>query len=334
MIIDYSHAGVVEVGSQFLNDSQRLLLKTAKSSIIDRTETLDLGIDITVLDHIPTGTTTKTFEEICDLEAKRLIEFQRPLVVYWSGGIDSTLALISLMKAGAEDLTIVLTGASIMEYPWFYNTYIKDKMKIRRVTPSIVPDVDPNEIIVTGEFGDQAMGSFMVLNYPDFGSITKDPWQPWIEQNYGGQYVEIITEQVAKAPFPIISVFDYLWWMNYSCKWQHVLLRMGGTDTTGLNTFIGNVQHFYRSDEFQRWSMDETNHRTLKVQDTPASYKHVMKAIIADFTKDTEYQRTKLKLGSLRDTTANNFLFKLDTGLTIRHDEFNESHYNLFTGMN
>lgn len=327
MIVDYSHTGILQLGTKhgWFNDDQVCLVAKAVSSIVDRTETLDIGLNITVIDKIPTGTTNKSFGDICEQEAERIVKLGRPIAVYWSGGIDSTLALISLIKAGATDLTVIMTSASIIEYPLFYNKFIKDKLKVRRVRPSIVPDVDPTELIVTGEFGDQAMGSVVILDYPDFSRIQSDPWEPHIRAKYGDRYLELVREQVKHAPFPIVTVFDYLWWMNYSCKWQHVLVRMSGIDTQHTNLFMQNVEHFYRADDFQRWSMHEGNHRSLKLKDTPASYKFVMKALIADFTKDIDYQRDKLKLGSLRDTTANAFLFKLETGVSIKVEDYNES---------
>ena len=35
-----------------------------------------------------------------------------------------------------------------------------------------------------------------------------------------------LAPQLAKAPFPIVTLFDFLWWINYSLKWQHVSLRL------------------------------------------------------------------------------------------------------------
>ena len=327
MIIDYSESGVLNLHNKhnWFTTDQLCLLEKQKSSIIDRTSTLDTGLNLTVIDKIPTGNTIKTFEEICEQEAERIVKLNRPIAVYWSGGIDSTLALISLIKAGAVDITVVMTSASILEYPLFYNIYIKNKLKVRRVRPSIIPDVDPNELIVTGEFGDQAMGSVVILDYPDFHNIQNDAWEPYVRAKYGDRYIELIGEQLKHAPFPIITVFDYLWWMNYSCKWQHVLVRMSGINTEHTKLFMNNVEHFYRADDFQRWSMNEDNHRSLKLKDTPSSYKFVMKTLIADFTKDTTYERDKLKLGSLRDSTANEFLFKLNTGVSIKAEDYNES---------
>ena len=40
-----------------------------------------------------------------------------------------------------------------------------------------------------------------------------------------GAWEQWIAPQLAQAPFPIVSAFDVLWWLNFSCKWQQVGMR-------------------------------------------------------------------------------------------------------------
>src|SRR5438270_7863117 len=95
--------------------------------IIDRTQSLDQGFAYAVLDPIPTPVKEPPpFGEICDSVggeiAAEAIRTNKCIRVSWSGGIDSTCALIAIMKAvdsanRPDVLRIVLSEDSVKEYP-------------------------------------------------------------------------------------------------------------------------------------------------------------------------------------------------------------------------
>ncbi|PKV48022.1 hypothetical protein ATE84_5315 [Aquimarina sp. MAR_2010_214] len=102
--------------------------------LIDRTETIDSGIDFRIIDKIPDESNTDlTFDEVCRIRATKITSSTKgKLKVLWSGGIDSTVALISLILEltdtdDIDRLQIVLSKESIIEYPKFFNDIIKDK---------------------------------------------------------------------------------------------------------------------------------------------------------------------------------------------------------------
>lgn len=336
MIIDYDYRKLYAIGETrgWFTMTQQILMRSAKSSLFDRTGTLDTGVPLTVLDPIPSGTTEKSLKELCAEEAQRIKDLNRPVTMYWSGGIDSTLALVSLLQAGVEDITVALSAASVLEYPLFYREHIEGKLKQRRLRPSIIDSVkhDDNEIIVTGEFGDQMNGSIIMFYdaYKDV-DLTGLPWKDSQAAANGKRYVELMEPQVLKAPFEIVSSYDFMWWLNFSCKWQTVLVRMGGTTQHPVE-FADKVRHFFRHDDFQRWSMNEDNHRRFKYIDMPATYKHHMKQLIADFTHDEVYQQNKLKVGSLRDTLK--FFLKLDDGEVVTTTDDADRFDELFITRN
>jgi len=104
------------------------------------------------------------------------------------------------------------------------------------------------------------------------------------------------------APFPIISVFDFLWWTNFSLKWQHVELRvLNGRDTVEKEVYQTRIAHFYNSESFQLWAMQPSNH-ALKMPQLGVwtSYKLPLKEFIFAYTADEVYLRTKEKEGSFR----------------------------------
>jgi hypothetical protein len=90
--------------------------------------------------HMPTydKNFNLNFSDISDLRAldiKKIInDTDRTVMVQWSGGIDSTVAMVSLIKnlstSELSKVTVSMSGDSLLENPNFYNNFIKDKFKI------------------------------------------------------------------------------------------------------------------------------------------------------------------------------------------------------------
>lgn len=90
------------LNGQRLPEGYILACKFFDCGIIDRTATLDQGFDYSVLDPIPENRGgTLSFAEVCDAVASDIVsrarEEDRPIRILWSGGIDSTVALIKAL---------------------------------------------------------------------------------------------------------------------------------------------------------------------------------------------------------------------------------------------
>ena len=300
------HLGIyTEAQSNFLENTSFWF------SQIDRTGHVQVGPRCKILHPKPLAAEHRSFEENCNQRAQELIAEGKPMALYWSGGIDSTLALVSLLKAGVDtsQLTVVITSFSIAEYPSFYENYIKGKLTVRKVGASIYPYIRTDELIITGEHGDQIFGSDNAELYrQDFDQLFLDSWQDGFRRRTKDAASDAILEPLMQnAPFPIENAFDGFWWYNITCKWQHVALRMT-SHLDDVPAYLAVARHFYATDAFQAWSMNETNHRTLKIRSTWNSYKFEAKRLIREFTGDTDYERDKLKIGSLPTYIVKPFL--------------------------
>ena len=193
--------------------------------------------------------------------------------VMWSGGIDSTAALVSLLRAASEGgeaaarrrlerLVIVLDDDSRAEYPRFYRESIAGRLREEPRDGRSVSAIGGggSGLIVTGELGDQLFGSDMCARAfaggrdgveecsrpgaapterPNaahhFAAGLAAPWRETMLPALGElgllpggdatAWEEWIAPQLVKAPFPIVTTHDILWWLNFSCKWQIVTLR-------------------------------------------------------------------------------------------------------------
>lgn len=286
----------------------------------------------------------------------------RPIVVCWSGGIDSTAVLVSLLKTARTKqrqnrLRVLMDDESHGEYPLFFETYIKDKLMViprsgrtvGEVTKRLLTDDagGGGALCVTGELGDQLFGSdrcrvafreayTVDLNEADQALMTtleqkyevleeqqanlEDPWESYLlprleELGFISSFAERkswvawIRPQLEKAPFPIVTLYDMFWWLNFSCKWQSVSLRClhdgGGYRPKKTNkknhSVLGHIRHFFDDPDLECWACVERFHKEAKFPNLQkwSSYKQPLKELILEYSNDRDYFENKTKVGSL-----------------------------------
>eukprot|EP01026_Neomeris_dumetosa_P038978 TRINITY_DN3188_c0_g1_i11.p1 TRINITY_DN3188_c0_g1~~TRINITY_DN3188_c0_g1_i11.p1 ORF type:complete len:620 (-),score=18.33 TRINITY_DN3188_c0_g1_i11:399-2258(-) len=322
--------------------------------IIDRTGTLEGSVKTKVLDPIPQFDRSfkLSLNDVCLKRAQEIMrvasENNYKIKILWSGGIDSTGVLVAFLKSFPlqtlkEQLVVLYTSASIDEYPKFYSSHRKhlnfqlwsgrfedllgtsDKHKGRFAR------IDNNDLLVTGEHGDQLFGSDLMRwafaspkiqgqdNY--LHKALNVSWQSilpkMLEQTdslprgFGQSWVSWILLQVQKSPITITTVFDFLWWFNFSMKWQNVTMRIltkCTQDPQSLESLYNRTYHFYRSSEFQQWSYHNHKDKLPNRLDW-FTYKQPLKDFIYTYNKDSMYRMYKQKKVSLRlrYTQENNF---------------------------
>ncbi|MTB53565.1 hypothetical protein [Lewinella sp. W8] len=304
-----------------LPEAYVLACKFFDCGIMDRTGTLDQGFDYRVLDPIPASPPADeafdpnaAFAATCDAVAgeivQRALAEDREIRVLWSGGIDSTVALIALIKnlppAEHHRLVPLLNMVSINEYPLFFRNHILRKLPFQQVPAPITNHFGSRELIVTGEHGDQLFGSDKLLPFISNG-LAFEPWEDVLPlhlfDKFGkGRKVDILMEylrpQFAASEQPLRTTFELFWWLNYSLKWQQVSLRLPVfTFRDDVAAVFNRTHHFFRDEGFQRWSL--ANHPNRACAGL-TSYKQAAKAYIYDFTGDEEYLTHKTKEPSLK----------------------------------
>lgn len=134
----------------------------------------------------------KTFDEVSDqraIDVKNIIEeTNKDCVVYYSGGIDSTLVICSLIKnldkKHLEKIIIAMSSDSIIENPYFYRNFIDGKFKIidsnRFMYSKIL--LDKNKFCLTADLGDFIYGTELgikfyssIQNFEDLHQKIHDP---------------------------------------------------------------------------------------------------------------------------------------------------------------
>ena len=321
--------------------------------IIDRTEVIKTPIQTQSLFPVPTLVpTTKTYEDICNERASELLakadSLGTRLNVLYSGGIDSTLIMVSLLKNASpvqkKNITVLLSDHSIFENPVFYKNHILGKLDVKP-SGNFASILGTDAVFVTGEHNDQLFGSDMVAKLVrDFGeeSIHVPYDRRFFSRFFNGLineptmnsfYLELFEKLCNRAPIPIKSNFEVLWWINFSLKWQAVFMRilMYTTERNISNITADYIKTryytFYGTDEFQLWSLNNLDKR---IKNTWKSYKWVCKDIIYRYTKDAEYRDNKVKAGSLVKLMIGSGSYNFaDTSLNFYNELPIEAYYNL-----
>jgi hypothetical protein len=315
--------------------------------LVDRSERIKMPFNIKVYDKfkMPAIDTSfdLTYEQCCDRRASELYELSKeidkPIYLLYSGGIDSTLALVSFLKAIPENdrdrLVLLMNADSIREYPLMYYTHIRGKLKTI-TSNNFSKYFDKSCILVGGEFNDQLFGSDLVkLVYQkfDFDTVKKRYNREIITAVFlevgmnsesANTWYDLIDESCKNSPVAIVTVFDFLWWLNFNFKWQAVYFRLlircdpqyrANVDQQFLDTYY---HHFYGEEYFQQWSMLNQEN---KITHEWSGYKFVPKQIIYAYTNDADYRDNKTKLPSLYKLFIQK---KTPYGLTADYEFINE----------
>lgn len=265
----------------------------------------------------------KTYKEICIDRAERLIAHSRainkPIIILYSGGIDSTTVVTSFMIACGnirDNIFIALNTQSIRENSKFYYEHIRGKF---RTIPSeqTLDLLDGSCIMVGGEFNDQLFGSDIckkIIDLYGFDYIN----QRYTEKNVTDFFIHLgMTTQGAKVWFDLVdnqikvtnlceikNVKDFFWWLNFSFKWQSVYYRIVSRsqkdDSSNITKeFLDTYYHqFFVTEDFQKWSMLNPD---KKIGSTWTSYKLTAKQFIFDYNRDQDYFDNKAKAPSLHN---------------------------------
>ncbi len=315
----------------------------AWDSLFDRTGALPHPLRIENLRPMPAvdQSFAAPLESICLERARELAAEGRPLRVFWSGGIDSTLVVCSFLMAGVpvDQLELLYTADSMIEYPEFLTRSVPPGVKRTQIRAfphhNFVPDrqahaylelpcmgdfIDPALLNVTGGLGDKLFNSHTLLTRFGYDKAFR-------------RYDEVLPKSllwvteplVAACPLPTVSLSQFIWWVYFALYYQDELLQvLGGVSDASVADKRDATRVFFDSPAFQQWAL---HHRDRVATDDPAKLKLDAKQLIFKHTADSEYLHTKLKAGSLKFRKTPNvawdtpILFILDDGSVVRAND-------------
>ena len=302
-----------ELGENYLYALGRLVACPLPMDRTDQWNLFNLALDPIP----PTGGVNFKYEDVVLMRAEHIWKQNKPVRVWWSGGIDSTTALCALLttKPVGAELIILMSEATKIENPSMADTILGNVFDVK-IEWSTKENMwtntnrwDGTTLNITGECGDPMYGTFVVEHHIE---EIDEPWEKifeWDDVNFiynrpskenqihRGKCIEFCREYIKSCPFPIKTTFDFTWWLAFTIKWQWIDRRLFAylEDPSGWQ----NMWSFYNTPEFQKWSM--MNH-DLKHKGTWKTYKWPSKEFIYKFNRDATYRDNKVKETSFPKT--------------------------------
>jgi hypothetical protein len=276
---------------------------------IDNQGILGLGM------HMPQTSHSISFEQASDRRCHDLMisHADRPWLVFWSGGVDSTVIVASMVrnmpKQDRERVTIVCNRASVAENPWFYREQILPNFRIQDNTALDITHALRHAYLFYGEPGDQIFSHWCSRwLYEDAWG-----WQPWHQNRdrivnlitsrsnaHLAQWLwQATTDNIQSCDAPVETVFDWWWWISFNFCWAGARLRR----LFGANHDIAFAERYHAqinwfdSVDYQIWSM--THNAPGDREDRgPGHSKHSAKVYIHSVDNNDFYYKFKTKTNS------------------------------------
>lgn len=316
----YLRQRAIELNDPALLDFCELFnLVNANACVIDRTGSLTTPINVHSLYPVPEQIEdVKDFGTLCIERAAEILDEGMPVYFMYSGGLDSTAMLVAFEhvlkqrgKSAYEQVIICTSPDAQAENPSAWHDIVMPNFQLLN-TRDMLSDVKlENCRYVQGENADQLFGSDRVFTDTVLLNQTYSQanLKAFIANRVSAPHAvdrlfEEFTTLASKCPLTIRMMRDFLWWLNFTCKWQSVALRTLSFTTVFENgaripldqikrfeTFFNTVpfQQLAISGKLDRWGDNPTAY----------TYKRAARDFILAETGWAEYVRTKMKVGSL-----------------------------------
>ncbi len=233
--------------------------------------------------------------------AQDLIKTNQPIYVLWSGGIDSTFVLVSLLTAGInkDQIFVVCNQDSLKENYKFFKL-IQPLVNIVS-TEKIIQNLKYSQIdgiILSAEHGDllygydfssemlQIFGSDYLKGPVSRSSITRFFTYKKMSLESANCWFDIFIESAKMSARPIVTNYDFSWWVGYNWRWQYALEKFRMRFLT-----LENSTTFFSGTDMQNWAIHHCQPDLLTLKDFKPEYKK----IIFRYNKDNDYLNNKIK---------------------------------------
>lgn len=261
----------------------------------------------------------KSFGEITDQRCRDLVKqySDRPWVVMWSGGIDSTVILTSLLKnLSASELNNVVVSCnsvSVYENPQFFHNHIVKNFKTMDSSYAnhsallnnyYVIDGNPADLMFSGGLSVQAqhVGLDLTKSWKDCSGALID----YLGQATDATSAELFYNLMAAnlhSTDPrcnmVQTLADWFWWINFNWKWISDCWRaldMLELDNTGI--FVDSFVNWFDSWDYQQWAMTQGRYSVITDGPLISDYKKTSKHYIYEFDRNPYYLNFKTKCHS------------------------------------
>ena len=212
----------------------------------------------------------------------------RPIAVLWSGGIDSTVALVALLQTvDWKRVTVVCDKKSVAEAPDLWENIIKPNLDVISLEAWWE---NPHQFFsVTGDAGDT---TWAVLDHSAYEQheLFHKSWDQVLDLSLMENNKDFVYEFCSWSGRTIDTYLELRTWFYLCCKWQSKAM-LTYYHRPGLTS--KDACAFYDFDSnFNVWTM---NNIDKIIGNTWQQYKVPAKKFIYDFDKNIDYYNNKEK---------------------------------------
>jgi hypothetical protein len=289
-------------------------------SVFDRTDANEFFIPH-VKHELPKNNNNKSFKKICEERSLELLNTGKRINILWSGGIDSTIVLWSLMNKANDlsQLRVIGTPDSIVESGNMFDVHIKNKIDyiIKPSKPSKRNFFDNKhdinkELFITGCFCDE-LNTTLRLTIPTDVKFHHLNYEDVLSPIINKELMDFLNKSIKVFPKEIKSYGDFLkfYHINYGI-YKGLYCWLPELDSK----YISLMSSFYETLEFQKWALwnKESDYTTI--------IKIPQRNYIYELTGDRLYSFEKGK--SIGDPTIkkdNNWFFLLEENKTLTYND-------------
>lgn len=285
--------------------------------VIDRTNTIHTPFKTHSFYPVPEQTDKiKDFGTLCIERASEVLAENEQVYFMYSGGLDSTCMLIAFhhvlqQKGDYSQLIVSSTTDAQSENPDAWAQIVLPRYQVIGATDMLAKISLDDGRYIQGENADQLFGSDRVFIEKEllYQAYNKDNLHNFLSKRISRtvaleRFQTEFEELSAKCPLPILWMRDFLWWVNFTCKWQSVALRtLSFTNVFESDKKISfeqvkKFETFYNTIPFQELAISGKLDR-WGIEPTAYTYKKAAREFILEHTGWEYYAKAKLKVGSL-----------------------------------
>jgi hypothetical protein len=272
------------------------------------------------------ATFNQSWSEITNQRCHELRQrrFDKKWVIAWSGGIDSTTIITSIIKnlpaADFHNIIIACNKFSVWENPKFFQDFIHPNFQTMDSMNLLDIGILEEHIVIDGEPADQLFAggislAMMLSHGLEFleKDIVKDAdliikYIAYTPMKSGGEvpgedfaqwYYTAIMDNIRSVDIPLNTFHDLMWWIYFNFSWSSAKLREleSYRDISNAVLYLENFVHWFDADSYQLWAMTN-NIRGQKYGSNVGHYKLAAKQYIFDLDKNAYFLKYKTKLFS------------------------------------
>lgn len=276
----------LDTGSRNLFFTNGLMSTNPHGLILDRTGHISHPFSMSVMLPYHWEHSARNFQHVVEKTSKKLVDSHSGrFIIKWSGGIDSTVALIGLLQLlDKHRVLICCNDRSIEEFPDFYDKIIKDRYDT--IDTLHEEHFDQNYITVSGDNGDTVWAVIDQDFFSKNSEFFNHNWKTWAKNSIID--FDFVEEFCSWSGRTITTVLELRAWFYLNCKWQEKTMQGYTLPKSSAN----NHRCFYNTEDWQIWSM---NNLDKIIGKTWQSYKMPAKKFIYDFFPDKNYLENKSK---------------------------------------